>query len=120
MSDNDYEDEEAQNPLEKVGDALEVGCSISDGDQVGVIVMRHKESGEKRILLEALEIIDDADPHDMADRVHEVIAEGCSFAKVMLLPADARRLAAGLLNMADACEGVEANSNIDWDKEFNK
>lgn len=99
--------------LEKVGEPVSISCSIGEFDEVGVIIMRHKESGECRVLLEALEYFP---VDDLPQELFTMADELCRFAKAMLLPADARKLAAALLDMADKADGLEPVSGIDWDE----
>lgn len=115
MSDETCDDcgEPIHSPLVKDGDAVEIGCSITPGDSVGVVVMRHVESNERRILLEVAEAADGMD--GLQEKLAELAMEGYVFGKCMLLAADARKLAAALLDQADRCDGLELTTTTDWD-----
>lgn len=118
-----HEDETTDEMLIKVGEAYEVGCSIGDLDSIGAIVIQHRETGEKRVLIEGLEDFSGdgfnedttaaRDAH--ADRLMECLAENVVYTKTMLMPADARRFGAALIRMADECEGVDTPLVVgDW------
>lgn len=100
--------------LERVGDSVLVPCSVGEDDELGMQLLRHPDTGEMRILVEAIEYIpaDDA-LEDLRDAVLELTAEMMKSGKVLLLPAQARIFAAALLNAADQADGIEFTTG-DW------
>lgn len=94
--------------LERVGDSVLVPCSVGEDDEIGCVLIRHPDTLEMRILVEAIEYIPADDPlEDLRDAILELTAEMMKSGKVLLLPAQARIFAAGLLNMADEADGIE-------------
>lgn len=102
--------------LIRVGEPFEVHCSIGSADSLGAIVLQHPETGERRVMVEGLEDYTDGDMREAyGERMAECLVNQVVYSKIMLLPVDARRFAAQLLNMADVADGHETTSGTDWD-----
>lgn len=107
--------EEEPSALERIGEPVLVPCSVGEDDELGAQLLRHPDTGEHRILVEAIEYIPADDPlADLRDAVLELTAEMMKTGKVLLLPAQARIFAGALLNMADLADGIEFTTG-NWD-----
>lgn len=97
----------------RVTEPFIVHCSVNEEDVVGMVVVQHPETGERRIVLECAETMTDV-PED----IFGALATGQLSGRVLLTPQTARMFAARLLDAADIAEGSEFTTGTDWDASF--